>query len=465
MSRSDRTGNLIFDPKIEKTVHRLRKETKERRKKYLALESSSDLSSDELELEEKMDHRTPRELAAPNLTQQHLCITYPMVYDAAEDWLFNLPAGNVTTWTDMKKKFLEKRIIDASSGGGLMNKTPRDAWDLLNNMAMNSQQFGPREAVAVKEASEGRHKLRLVGSMQVQNILLIFLNLKYGNQQANFGDYSREFPTPNHPPQPPQTVPSNSLKDMMKTMASNMLQFQQETRNSIRNLEEQVSQIPNEMCEIKSREKGRLPSQPDANPRNVSSIVIQNGKDAEVLKIGVPKDKNEEDIEKEIEQVATETSNKVTFDTPTNTKTNVALFPYRLAKPKKNDKNKEMMEIFRKLELNIPLLDAIKQVPKYAKFLKDLCANKKRLRRDEYIIAGESVSVVLQHKLPPKYGDPGMFSVPCKIGKLEIKRAMLDLGAAINVMPKSIYKFLNIGPLKKTEIIIQLADRTNAYPE
>ena len=42
---------------------------------------------------------------------------------------------------------------------------------------------------------------------------------------------------------------------------------------------------------------------------------------------------------------------------------------------------------------------------------------------------------------------------------------MLDLGASINVMPKIIYASLNLGPLKETAIIIQLADRTNAYPE
>ena len=41
---------------------------------------------------------------------------------------------------------------------------------------------------------------------------------------------------------------------------------------------------------------------------------------------------------------------------------------------------------------------------------------------------------------------------------------MLDLGASINVMPYSIYDSLNIGPLKETGVVIQLADRSNAYP-
>ncbi|XP_071939643.1 uncharacterized protein [Coffea arabica] len=42
---------------------------------------------------------------------------------------------------------------------------------------------------------------------------------------------------------------------------------------------------------------------------------------------------------------------------------------------------------------------------------------------------------------------------------------MLDLGASINVMPRSIYNLMNVGPLKETGVIIQLADRSNAYPD
>ena len=41
---------------------------------------------------------------------------------------------------------------------------------------------------------------------------------------------------------------------------------------------------------------------------------------------------------------------------------------------------------------------------------------------------------------------------------------MLDLGASINVMPYSIFAFLNLGTLKETGVVIQLADISNAYP-
>ena len=41
---------------------------------------------------------------------------------------------------------------------------------------------------------------------------------------------------------------------------------------------------------------------------------------------------------------------------------------------------------------------------------------------------------------------------------------MLDLGASINVMPMSIFNSLALGSLRPTGVVIQLANRSNAYP-
>lgn len=56
----------------------------------------------------------------------------------------------------------------------------------------------------------------------------------------------------------------------------------------------------------------------------------------------------------------------------------VAPFPQALAKPRKDEQNKYLYETFRRCEVNIPLLDAIKQIPCYAKFLKELCTIKRK---------------------------------------------------------------------------------------
>ena len=109
-------------------------------------------------------------------------------------------------------------------------------------------------------------------------------------------------------------------------------------------------------------------------------------------------------------------------------------FPNRLAKSKKEEQKKEFLETFRKVDVNIPLLDAIKQVSRYAKFLKELCTNKRKLRGDEKVSVGENVSAVFQRKLPPKCKDPSTFTIPCTIGKTRFEKCMLEFGALINVM-------------------------------
>ncbi|CAN6691821.1 unnamed protein product [Malus baccata var. baccata] len=140
-------------------------------------------------------------------------------------------------------------------------------------------------------------------------------------------------------------------------------------------------------------------------------------------------------------------------------------FPSRFKQTKKEEAEKDILETFRKVQVNIPLLDAIKQVPRYAKFLKELCTTRRRISNKEVVQVSENVSAVLQRKLPPKCKDPGSFTIPCVIGNTKFEHAMLDLGASINVMPYSIYASMNLGELKNDGVIIQLADRSNAYPK
>ena len=108
------------------------------------------------------------------------------------------------------------------------------------------------------------------------------------------------------------------------------------------------------------------------------------------------------------------------------------------------------------MKVNIPLLDAIKQVPRYAKFLKDLYTNKKELSGNEKVSVEENVSAVLQKKMPTKCKDPSAFTIPCTIGNTHFAQVMLDLGAAFNVTPYSFYASLNLGPLEKIGVVIQL---------
>ena len=66
----------------------------------------------------------------------------------------------------------------------------------------------------------------------------------------------------------------------------------------------------------------------------------------------------------------------------------------------------------------------------------------------------EHVSAVFQRRLPKKCEDPGMFSIPISIEDMTFDKAMLDLGASINVMPHHIFEQLLVGPIHPTNITI-----------
>ncbi|CAL8992774.1 unnamed protein product [Prunus brigantina] len=118
----------------------------------------------------------------------------------------------------------------------------------------------------------------------------------------------------------------------------------------------------------------------------------------------------------------------------------------------------------KKVYINISLLDAIKQIPSYAKFLKDICTNKRRFEEHEQVMLLKNTSVVLQRKLPPKLLDPRSFTILCTIGKIKFDKALLDLGASVNLMPYSVYEQLGLGELKYVSISLQVADCSVNYP-
>jgi len=112
-------------------------------------------------------------------------------------------------------------------------------------------------------------------------------------------------------------------------------------------------------------------------------------------------------------------------------------------------KRKEILEVFKKLKLNIAFIDVIKQISKYAKFLKELCTTKRAFKLKGY----ETVSMGI------------ISTISCVIANASFKRALCDLGASISVMPKHVYDSLSLEPLIKTSIvIIQLVDRSFIYP-
>ena len=114
-----------------------------------------------------------------------------------------------------------------------------------------------------------------------------------------------------------------------------------------------------------------------------------------------------------------------------------------------NDQFSKFLNMFKKIEMNIPFAEALAQMPHYAKFMKDILSKKRKL--DEGVVSLSSTcSVVIQKNL---------------LGNFEFGKALCDSGASINLMPLSVVKRLRLGELTPTTMTHQMADRTIAQPE
>ncbi|KAM2646855.1 hypothetical protein TB1_000166 [Malus domestica] len=513
---------------------------------------------------------------------------FPFTLEAkAKEWLYNLPPGSMNTWNQVKHAFLEQYfpatkaasirkdicaiqqqhgepfgdyyerfthlvascpnhqisehlliqyfyeglygtdrvMLDATSGGAFMDKTPTNAKALLKNIAGNTRQFGGRDELPFKKVNEVIMPPKQVcgvcsmmghatdmcpssmdqGGLEQANALGGF----QGQQRQKYDTYSNNYNAGwhdhphlkwNNQDNGQQSVPNNYNRPPGFFQAR-----PQKIDKAIENLERRMSQLASLMGQ--QHQPGRLPSQTVVNPNaeQMNVVTLKSGK--EVF---------------EQDEASTETE--------------------KFMKSKKEQTDKEILDTFRKVQVNLPLLDAIKQVPKYAKFLKELCTNKRRFNDQETVALSEEVLDVLQRKLPPKLKDAGSFTIPCVIGgkefgralydlgasinlmpypvyesfakflkelcmnkrrfndqetvalseevldvlqrklppKLkdagsftipcviggkEFGRALCDLGASINLMPYPVYESLNLGDLKETKVVIQLADRSNRYPK
>ncbi|KAJ9547944.1 LOW QUALITY PROTEIN: hypothetical protein OSB04_020487 [Centaurea solstitialis] len=140
-------------------------------------------------------------------------------------------------------------------------------------------------------------------------------------------------------------------------------------------------------------------------------------------------------------------------------------FPQRVKPKNVDDQFKKFLDVFKQLHINIPLVEALEQMPSYVKFLKDILNKKRRLGEFETVALTKECSALLTNKIPQKLKDPGSFTIPCSIGGKEVGHALCDLGASINLMPLSIFKKLGIGEARPTTVTLQLADRSIAYPK
>ncbi|KAK8613604.1 hypothetical protein V6N13_101362 [Hibiscus sabdariffa] len=273
----------------------------------------------------------------------------------------------------------------------------------------------------------------------------------------------------------------------------NMLQTQgallQSHSSSLRALETQVGQIAQA---LQVRPHGNLPSNTEVTKCNgkeqCSALNLRSGKEINkddkfggshvedptpshvqkepefVNDSSIEEDKEEKlDNEKTGEQHANAAASAV----PKPAKDEVCPpppFPQRLKKHKEDLQFQKFVSMLDQFHINIPFLEAIEQVPSYAKFLKDIVTKKRKAESYE-TVAVASEYCAGKSELPIKKKDPGSFIIPCSIGDNFMGNALCDLGSSVNLMPKAVFRKLGIGIERPTTVILQLADRSHVRPE
>ncbi|XP_015933163.1 uncharacterized protein LOC107459445 [Arachis duranensis] len=142
-----------------------------------------------------------------------------------------------------------------------------------------------------------------------------------------------------------------------------------------------------------------------------------------------------------------------------------APIPQRLRGGEKEKSYSRFLDMFASLNVNIPFIKTLQQMPTYIKCMNELLTKKGTLKVGQTMIMNKECSALIKKDLPLKKKDLGSFHIPCAIGDTRIDRGFCDLGASINVMPLPLMKRLQINELKSTDVVIQLADKTQKQAE
>uniref|UniRef100_A0A1S4BJY9 Uncharacterized protein n=1 Tax=Nicotiana tabacum TaxID=4097 RepID=A0A1S4BJY9_TOBAC len=420
-----------------------------------------------------------------------------------------------------------KNIIDASAGGAFLSKTWREGQSLLDKMAQNSRwttrnapitpvvhsvPFDPSNSMAenvatlLTQMSILTKKVEESGQKQQVHIVdttngglctscisqpmgnpwnaehdhhqqhLEDMNYvsNYGGQKQGNQNWGQQTQHPYRPPQPQYNAgnmdgmrPPNNMAPYPRSQGYNNQQQgypppQQQQggrqKEGFTRLEAMIQQV------IGSNAKGTLPADTQINPKDqgpkqLMAVSLRNGRDLDV------------EQERARDNIQAETLIQVPIELDDSTRlTDVTIQPAQeekntqLAKHQKEEQYKKFFEMLKQIQVNIPLIKALKEMPGYAKMMKYLMSQKFDFQDLATVTLTQTYSAVVTRPVAEKLSDPGSFTIPCTIGNFAFAKALCDLGASINIMPLVIYKRLGIGRARPTSMLLQLADRTMKRP-
>ncbi|XP_022855324.1 uncharacterized protein LOC111376589 [Olea europaea var. sylvestris] len=365
-------------------------------------------------------------------------------------------------------------MIDASAGGSVMKLDVDEAYDLYEKIAEN-QSMWPTDREAPRKTS-GLHNVDVVTALAAQ-IEVLTMKMDNLSKSVNMvhqsppvcegcgADHaSTRYPLAStHVNQSEEVSYAQNFQRRQNNLFSNIFNpgwknhpnfswsnnqgqeqggsnqnkppgFQQQQQQGRRpSLEDfLVGQIA---AALSGRAQGTLPSNTETNPKEqIKAITTCSGIQLPEIHVKRPatviekapimgeEQVDESDKASEENQVESSDSPQVKATAPVKAYVPPIPFPQRLQKHKLDKQFQKFLDVFKKLHINIPFAEALAQMPNYAKFMKDILSNKRKLEDNEIVMITEECSAILQYKLPPKLKDPRSFTIPCHIGNLYIDK-------------------------------------------
>ncbi|GKC27080.1 hypothetical protein Tco_1034374 [Tanacetum coccineum] len=126
----------------------------------------------------------------------------------------------------------------------------------------------------------------------------------------------------------------------------------------------------------------------------------------------------------------------------------------KIGTPRSKEPEQTLEDEFKDLHLNLPVLEVLAHAPMCNDIL------------DKYVESlelGKNGSAFIQGEIPKKIKDPGLFTLPCRLGDSEPFDTLADLGSCVNLIPLYLFKKLMIGLLEEIDHVFGLADGTKSY--
>ncbi|XP_057426284.1 uncharacterized protein LOC130719689 [Lotus japonicus] len=381
-------------------------------------------------------------------------------------------------------------ILDATSGGSLMAKSPTEATQIIEAMALNDQQdqhhrgpprrggmieLGATDAVLAQnkqlqqQLDEVKQKLAdlpkqlkemhdsssrkqvyrcdvCAGDHHTSSCDQNQEEVNYVGNQQRQGQYQNNYPRGgnqyNNQPWRQDTGPSSSRAPPLPYQNH---QYQQPPVDRTAKLEDTLTQFMQVSI---------------SNQKNTDAFI----KNLEV-QVG--------QMAKQLSHLTTEQKGKFHANTEDNPREHCNAIFTRSGRVVGGEidherQRRRFLDIFRHLNITMPFTEALEQIPSYSKYTKELLKKKDRLKalhEDEVIQLKGRCSAILQRLPPPKHRSSKSLILPVKLDNNQSCNALIDSGATINLMPLSLLKRLGDVELEPTRMTLQLADKSVKLPQ